>query len=203
MTERDLLSTDWGVNTDWKGNEVEPTVTIQADDPSGWEDAYFDRDVGGENMSNPVVTREAARDMWQAALRSAERTLSPGECVSHLKSVLCNLNELTECSSGDPLGFFLSQAYDKRLKEREEINRVLPSEIRELVGQSVPHVLPESFFRALSATGLAKCSLKHFLRLLLAEGASERELDRAGIDACKDDLNRLRVGEREVVVFVW
>lgn len=41
MSDRELISTDWSVNTDWKGNEVEPTVTIQADDPSGWEDPYF------------------------------------------------------------------------------------------------------------------------------------------------------------------
>ena len=41
MSDRDLLSTDWSVKTDWKGNEVEPMVTIQADDPSGWDDPYF------------------------------------------------------------------------------------------------------------------------------------------------------------------
>lgn len=41
MRDRDLLSTDWSVKTDWKGNEVEPMVTIQADDPSGWDDPYL------------------------------------------------------------------------------------------------------------------------------------------------------------------
>lgn len=38
MSERDLLSTDWGVNTDRKGNEVEPTVTIHVDALSEWDD---------------------------------------------------------------------------------------------------------------------------------------------------------------------
>ena len=41
MSERDLLSTDWSFKTDWKGNDVEPMVTIRADDPSGWEEPYF------------------------------------------------------------------------------------------------------------------------------------------------------------------
>lgn len=41
MSNRELISTDWNVRTDWKGNAAEPTVTIQADDPSGWEEPYF------------------------------------------------------------------------------------------------------------------------------------------------------------------
>lgn len=41
MSDRELISTDWNVRTDWKGNAVEPTVTIQANDPSGGEEPYF------------------------------------------------------------------------------------------------------------------------------------------------------------------
>lgn len=41
MSERDLISTDWNVNRDWKGNELGTTVEIRADDPSGWEDPYY------------------------------------------------------------------------------------------------------------------------------------------------------------------
>lgn len=37
MSERDFLSTDWSVETDWEGNEV-AMVTIHVDALSEWDD---------------------------------------------------------------------------------------------------------------------------------------------------------------------
>ena len=155
------------------------------------------------NDDRTVITSQAARDIWQANLKAEECDRDSYNRMSRLVNTLRELNELTECVGSDPLGFFLSQAYDERLKERQEINRVLPGEIRELISQRVADVTPDSIFRALATTGLAKCSLQDFLRLLLVKGAGEGELDRAGVDARKDDLDRILGGEREVVLFVW
>lgn len=41
MSDRELISTDWNVKTDWHGNKLGTTVEIRADDPSGWEDPYY------------------------------------------------------------------------------------------------------------------------------------------------------------------
>lgn len=153
-------------------------------------------------MSEYQITPQAARDIWQANLKAEECGKDSYNRMSRLVGTLRELNELTECSSGDPLGFFLSKAYDERLKKRKEIDGVLPGEIRELIGQRVADVTPDAIFRALATTGLAKCPLQDFLRLLLVKGAGEGELDYARINSGKDDFERLRFGEGEVVVFV-
>lgn len=65
MSERDLISTDWNVKRDWKGNELGTTVEIRADDPSGWEDPYY-----------IVLTLSEAKDFlkeFQNDIKAAEK----------------------------------------------------------------------------------------------------------------------------------
>ena len=81
MSDRDLLSTDWSVKTDWKGNEVGTTVEIRADDPSGWEDPYYivltlseAKDFLRELQADIIRAEKYANDHFNGTYTNFEKT---------------------------------------------------------------------------------------------------------------------------------
>lgn len=149
-----------------------------------------------------LLSREAANDIWRAI---CDNEAAKGDRISRLHDLVSDLrvlNHLTGCSANDPLGFFFTNAFSKRLEQCEEVKRVLPCEISEVLSHGVHLHTTEDIGRLLAQRGIAKVSLSDFLGMLRVKCAGEGESNGASLNPGDDDRRRLISGEREVVIFV-
>ncbi len=116
--------------------------------------------------------------------------LSKQAAISQLIDLLEQLNSATECDIGDPLGFFLTDAYDERMKKREQVESIFSGEIGKLAGDDSSLSTADEFRCPLSVDAALRL-LNHLIRQRGIECLRKRKSDGARLHSSNDEPNSL------------
>lgn len=143
------------------------------------------------------ISKQAAVEWWRAKLPRLLGSCDPEE---RLVDLLRWLNSVTECDVDDPLGFFLTDAYDERMKEREQVKRVLSGNVGKLVGDSSALNATDKLGSPLPVDAVLRI-INELIRMSDAKSLGERKSNSSGLYAGNDELNSL-ITFKGPVVFI-
>lgn len=143
------------------------------------------------------MAKQVAVDWWRAEFPKMLGFYNQREMIVDL---LRWLNSATECDASDPLGFFLTDAYDKRMKEREKVKSVLSADISKLIGDSSSLDATDKFSGPLSIDAIL-CIVNELISKRGVKGLAERKGNCAGMNAGDDDLKSL-IAFKGPVIFI-
>lgn len=149
--------------------------------------------------TKPIITKQLAVDIWNASLKEVAEHDNQHDRVNVVGVLLdraMTLNELTGCLADDPVGFFLSDAFDKRLAQREQEQRISSGEGGKNAGNRLPIEIPQKFFTVLMDRGTMKVLFQNSFGRRLVETYGKWELDNPCLYSGDDDLSRLLRSER-------
>lgn len=152
-----------------------------------------------KNETKPIITKQLAVDIWNASLKEVAEHDNQHVRVNVVGVLLdraMTLNELTGCLADDPVGFFLSDAFDKRLAQREQEQRISSGEGGKNAGNRLPIEIPQKFFTVLMDRGTMKVLFQNSFGRRLVETYGKWELDNPCLYPGDDDLSRLLRSER-------
>ena len=149
--------------------------------------------------TKPIITKQLAVDIWNASLKEVAEHANQNDRVD-VVGVLLNratvLNQLTGCLVDDPVGFFLSEAFDKRLAQREQEQRISSGESGKDAGNRFPIEIPQKFFTASLVKDTLEIAFKNIFCLRLVETYGEWEFDGSRLYPGNNNFRRLLRGKR-------
>lgn len=132
---------------------------------------------------NVRISKQAAVEYWKAYF---PKLLGYGKQREMIVDLLEWLNSATGCDAEDPLGFFLTDAYDKRLKEREKVKSVLSCNVGKSVRDGSSFDTTDKLDSPLLIDDVLPL-LNALIRERGVEGLAERKCDCSRLDASDDD----------------
>lgn len=133
------------------------------------------------------LTKQAAVDLWKHELPDLLKFNNGRQLAI---SLLRTLNSATGCDVDDPLGFFFTEAYDKRMEEREKVKRISTSDVGECGGNRSSLGASDKLDGPLTIDAVLRL-VENLIRERGIKSFGERKNDCAGLQTGDDDLNGL------------
>ncbi len=141
-----------------------------------------------EDEKKPRMAKQAAIEIYKAEVaRFALRDQRP-----MIIDLLYWLNSATGCDIEDPLGFFLTDAYDERMKEREEVKSVLSADISKLGSKDLTLDTTNELSSPLSVDAVSRI-VNELICKRGVKGFAERKGNCSGLNTSDDDSKGLVV----------